>query len=76
MNDETFPDEIFRGIIKDQLDKDGDGLLSEDELAGEIKLNLFNKGIYSLKGIEYLQNLVYLNCGKNYLTELNLTNNV
>ncbi len=57
--DEThFPDKVFREQIIAEFDKDGDSVLSVDEISKAQFLNLHGmKTISSLEGIQYLTNL-------------------
>ena len=57
--DEThFPDKVFREQIIAEFDKDGDRVLSVDEISKAQFLNLHGmKTISSLEGIQYLTNL-------------------
>ncbi len=74
ISEKTFPDEIFRTYIKDNFDKDVDGVLSAKEIANVIELNILSKGIVTLQGIEYFTSLDHLVCGYNYLTSLDVSN--
>ena len=69
-----FPDKEFRKIIK-QYDENGDGILSGTESFFVSVLECPDKGITSLKGIEYLENLASLSCESNLLTELDVSHN-
>ena len=69
-----FPDETFREYLE-QFDKDDDTFLSTDERKVVKEINVYNKGIETLEGIEYFPNLFYLNCRKNQLTELDVSKN-
>lgn len=62
--DEThFPDKVFREQIIAEFDKDGDSVLSVDEISKAQFLNLHGmKTISSLEGIQYLTNLQSLAC--------------
>ena len=74
--DETnFPDQNFRNYVSENCDQDRDGTLSKSEIAAKTEIYLYNRGIYSLKGIEYFTSLQSLNCGENMLTTLNLSRN-
>ncbi len=73
--DETnFPDANFREHVK-TFDTDNSGSLSEDEIAAATNIDVTNKNITSLKGIEYFTNLQELNCQDNELTELDVSAN-
>ena len=74
INDENFPDIIFRFFIMDKIDLDDNGILSSSELAIE-KIDVESSGITDLKGIEFFQNLTYLDCDTNFLKKLDLSYN-
>ena len=71
VNEENFPDEIFRNWVLINYDETLDG----SEIASAKYLNLEDKGIRSLKGIEYFSDAVSLYCYNNLLTELDLSQN-
>ena len=74
--DETnFPDQNFRNYVSANCDQDGDGTLSESEIAATTEIKLSSENIYSLKGIEYFTSLQRLGCEGNKLTTLNLSRN-
>ena len=60
---EAFPDEAFREYIRSSFDTNEDNVLDEEEIKRIKTLELSAKGIGSLKGIEWLTELTYLNCG-------------
>ena len=78
---ENFPDEIFRDYIKSELTDSngnkvgGNGILTADEIAAVKEINVKNKNISSLKGIEYFTSITYLNCGSTDLTSLDVSRN-
>ncbi len=76
INEENFPDEIFRQYVSDNFDTDGNGFLSELEIARQDSINVFNENITTLKGIEFFTSLKKLNCGNNQLTDLDVSKNV
>ena len=49
INSANFPDDIFRQYVSDVCDTDGDGTLSDSELARKI-VTVQDKGIASLQG--------------------------
>ncbi|MFQ7233556.1 MAG: WxL domain-containing protein, partial [Enterococcus hulanensis] len=49
--------------------------LTDMDMEALTKLNLYNKNLASLKGIEYATNLKELNCHQNNLTTLDVSNN-
>ena len=74
--DETnFPDENFRNWVLNQS-YGRDGVLTEEEIAGVTEINVEQKNIASLKGIEYFTALTELNCQINLLlTSLDVSKN-
>lgn len=76
INDQTFPDEKFRSYVSTKaIDSDRSGTLSDDEIASVTSLNVVNRSITDLTGIEYFTALTELKCYNNKLTALNLSNN-
>ena len=71
---QNFPDEAFREEVK-QFDLNGNGFLSSKEASIVSYINLSEKNISSLAGIEYLTGLRELYCDHNSLTELDLSGN-
>ena len=75
INAMNFPDSVFREYVS-QFDWDGDGMLSDEELASETFIGLDGNGnVSSLKGIEYFFNLESLHCDENQVAEVDLTRN-
>lgn len=73
--DETrFPDANFRQFIKGEW-YGSDGVLTSDEIAEIINIDVSSKYIQSLKGIEYFTAVSTLNCKSNQLTTLDLSKN-
>lgn len=76
INEQTFPDANFRNYVSSKtIDKDCNGTLSDDEIASVTSLNVVNRSITDLTGIEYFTALTELKCYSNKLTALNLSNN-
>ena len=74
VNGENFPDEKFRNWVNDQpFSKDG--YLDVVEIADVTEIDVSNKGITSLKGIEHFTALLTLQCAMNSLTALDLSQN-
>ncbi len=72
--DETnFPDESFRAYVTENCDADGDGYLSEAEIAAVKRMDCCEMQIEFLQGIEYFAALEYLYCGNNCLTTLDVS---
>ena len=74
INETNFPDEIFRNWLMEQ-EYGSDCILTAEEIAAVKTISVYNLGIQSLNGIEYFTALERLYCGRNQLTELNLSNN-
>lgn len=72
---ENFPDANFQAYVTDELDTDGDGTLSADEIAAVTEINCGDRSIASLNGIEYFTNLETLSCQDNLLTALDVSGN-
>ena len=68
----TFPDANFRAYVE-TLDGAEDGLLTTAELSGVTSINVSNKNIGSLTGIEYFTALTELNCSDNELMSLDVS---
>lgn len=72
---DDIPDEHFREYVEDNYDKDQNGDISQNE-AGEVTyINVNNKDIESLEGIEIFTNLETLLCKENKLTSLDMSGN-
>jgi Leucine-rich repeat (LRR) protein len=69
-----FPDETFRRYLS-AYDRDGDGILSETEIGFIRSINVTNKKITSMRGIEYLTGVELLYCDGNGLTKLDVSKN-
>ena len=74
LDEAHFPDEAFRRYLS-AFDKDGDGILSETEIGFIHTINVTNKKITSMRGVEYLTSLLALYCDGNGLTELDVSKN-
>ena len=70
---DNFPNEVFRTYIAGRYDFDKDGWLSKSEIAVPVYIDIRDKEIDTLKGIEYFTNLRRLWCSNNNLTELDLS---
>ena len=71
----AFPDPTFRNMVL-SYDKNGDHILSYDEMGHVYGISCNEKGITSLKGIEYFYNLEELSCYSNQVTgELDVSKN-
>ena len=75
IDENNFPDAVFRQYVSDNFDTDMDGCLSEEE-TDVFTISVDNMGIQSLKGIEHFKNLGVLICKSNEaLTELDVSQN-
>ncbi len=75
INATNFPDENFRSYVSNNIDSNGDGKLSTSEIAAVTELDVGQRGITSLKGVEYFTALKLLYCYKNSLTALDVSKN-
>ena len=72
--DETnFPDKVFRDYVSEKFDTDG--YLDTSEGAAVKKIDICNKGVSSLKGIEHFPEITELSCYSNNLTSLDVRYN-
>ena len=71
INAKNFPDENFLNYLLKQ-DYGKDGKLTEEEIKNITELNVSDKGIRSLQGIEHFTALTKLDCHNNQLTSLNV----
>jgi uncharacterized repeat protein (TIGR02543 family) len=74
ISENNFPDENFRSYILDDLDTDYDGMLSKAEINNIKTIDVSNKNISDLYGIEKFTALENLNCSGNPLYFLNIHN--
>lgn len=72
---ENFPDAVFRNYVSSYCDTNHDGILSDLEISTVTLINVSDSNIVSLNGIEYLTALTTLNCNRNQLTALDVSNN-
>jgi hypothetical protein len=70
----NFPDENFRNYLLEQ-DYGKDGFISENEIKRITTIYVENCDICNLKGIEFFTDLTYLNCSRNKLTSLDVSDN-
>lgn len=75
ITERNFPDKVFREYIRAEFDTDGDGVLTNTETSTVTKIDVANRSITSLKGIDYFSSLVSLSCSNNNLPVLDLSNN-
>ncbi|MDE6476488.1 MAG: InlB B-repeat-containing protein, partial [Erysipelotrichaceae bacterium] len=74
INETNFPDANFRTVVK-RFDRDGDNVLSAEEIGSVTMINCNNQNIHSLKGIEYFAALRTLYCQNSQLTSLDVSKN-
>ena len=70
VDETTFSDNNFRDYVSNYCDFNGDGKLSENELAVIDTLNVDDRNIASIEGIESFTALISLNCSNNQITAL------
>ena len=75
VTDKNFPDKNFRSYVLTQWDKDEDGYLSSDEIKNANFIAVADKNITTLKGIEYLTEILALECSGNSLSSLDVSKN-
>ena len=68
-------DPVFKDYCLKQFDSNKDGKISLEEAAAVETIIVNNKGIKSLKGIEFFENISELKCGNNQLTSLDVSKN-
>jgi uncharacterized repeat protein (TIGR02543 family) len=73
INEQNFPDPVFRNYIIKHFDTNEDLELSSEEISKIESLDISNMGICDLTGIEYFTNINYLYCSQNNLTSLNVS---
>ena len=75
INETYFPDENFRGYVKEKLDKNKDDILSAEEIAAVKDIHVEGKPITSIEGIEHFTALESLDCSKTKLPSLDTSHN-
>ena len=76
INETNFPDANFRNYLLSQnYDYDGDGLITDYEIANVTSILVSDMNISSLKGIEFFTALTTLYCESNQLTTLDVSKN-
>ncbi|MBO4604045.1 MAG: hypothetical protein J5657_01950, partial [Clostridiales bacterium] len=90
INKTNFPDDIFRKYISSNFDKNKDGTLSSDEILKVTEINVerqidsyddqgnphfLGTAVKTVKGIEFFPNLLYLACGGNEITTIDVSKN-
>lgn len=75
VNETSFPDTAFRKYVSESIDRDGNSLLSADEIRAVKSVSVSGMKIESLAGIEYFTEITSLICQDNLLTELDVSSN-
>ncbi|MBR4341446.1 MAG: hypothetical protein IKP88_01840, partial [Lachnospiraceae bacterium] len=75
INEENFPDAIFRNYVSENFDTDYNGYLSKSEIAAIKEVDIEGTECVSLVGIEFLTSLEILYCEGNSLTTLDVSKN-
>ncbi|MBR4342301.1 MAG: leucine-rich repeat domain-containing protein, partial [Lachnospiraceae bacterium] len=74
IDENNFPDSIFRAYVSDNFDTNGDGLLSSEEIADAKNIDISESELSSVDGIKFLTELEYVKIGYTQIKELDLTN--
>ena len=74
INEDNFPDDNFRKYIK-TYKAGGRDVLTVEEQRNVTTIEINNKGVSDLKGIEAFPNLTELDCGNNSIQKLDLRQN-
>ena len=75
INASNFPDPDFRTYVKAEFDKDNNNSLSESERNAVTVINVKDKLMETLEGIEFFPNLRELDCSINQLSRLDVSQN-
>ncbi len=75
VDENAFPDPIFRDYVRESFDADGNGILSDAEIANAAEIRVGEAGIADLRGIEYFTALKRLYCNNNLLMILDVSSN-
>lgn len=67
------PDAVFKKYLIDNFDVNHDGEFTPIDALAVTSIDVSNKGVSSLVGVEHLSNLVSLNCRNNRIAELDLS---
>jgi len=73
INEENFPDENFRQYLEETIDLDETGYITPAYILSTKNINVKNKGISTLQGIEYFTELTDLNAADNSLDDLDIS---
>ena len=77
IDEEHFPDDVFRAYVSNRFDLNQNGILEVDEIdkVEELHLDKMKTKIEDLTGVEYLTYLESLNISNHLLTSLDLSQN-
>ena len=75
INDKNFPDANFRSYVMSNFDKDKSGSFSQEELDAVTAIYVNNQNISSLKGVEFFEQVRWIHCYRNQLTDLDVSKN-
>lgn len=75
INSTNFPDQFFLQYVKDNIDTEKDGKLSQAERDAVTEISITNTNCTDLTGIAYFANLKILYCSDNKLTGLDMSGN-
>ena len=73
VNEENFPDEVFRNYISENFDTDGNACLSEREIDYASVIEINETELSSLEGIQYFKNLSVIKISCNKVKELDVS---
>ena len=80
IDENFFPDPVFRNYILKEIDHDENGILSEREATSTRGLRVWSESdeskIHDLTGVNYFPYIVSLDCSDNDLTKLDLSGNI
>lgn len=75
IDEEHFPDELFRMFVTVLYDENFDGILNDEEASQVTTMDAGGYGFESLKGIENFPELIGLVCWANNISELDVSHN-
>ena len=75
INSTNFPDKNFLDYVKLEFDKDDDKILSNIDISNINVIDIADSSCSNLQGIEFFTSLVSLDCSRNSLTTLDLSEN-
>lgn len=74
INSTNFPDDIFREYVR-IFDYNGNGFLSIGDISNAVTIDIHEKGIASIQGIEYFTALQTMDCSQNSLSTMDVSQN-